>query len=673
VLRNLRTTGFRGRVVAIHPTAAELEGFAAYPRLADAPGELDLVVIVVPAAAVLDVVRDAIAKRVRAIVVISAGFAESGPEGRAREQALLDLVRAAGVRLIGPNCMGILNADPQVALNATFSPSFPPGGRVAFSTQSGALGLAILDYAKRVNLGISTFASIGNKADVSSNDLLQYWADDPHTSVILLYLESFGNPRKFAQLARSVGRTKPIVALKAGRSAAGARAAMSHTGALAASDRIVDALFKQAGVIRTLTIEEMFDVAVLLDQQPLPRGKRVAILTNAGGPGILAADACEARGLEVAALAAHTVAELRTFLPAAAGLNNPIDMLATASPANYEHAAQVLLADPNVDSLLTIFIPPVVTAAVDVAAHLKSAATLFQKPVVATFMSVDDAIPMLAPIPCYRFPEAAAAALARAAEYDRWRRQPLGRVADCHDAVTRAREIIARARTDADGWLAPQDAHRALAALGIVTTDTRTATSEADAVETAAALGYPVALKGFGPGILHKSDVGAVHLNLGDADAVRAAYRAMAAALGTALAGVVVQRMAPDGVEMFIGGLQDAVFGPVVFAGSGGVLVELFGDAACRMCPATDRDVEEMLAEVRGIARLRGHRGAARADEGAYREAILRVAALLDACPEIHEMDVNPIRVGQAGVCILDARIRVGRPARPRPARRVRY
>ena len=673
VLRNLRQTGFRGRLVAIHPSAERVQGVETHRSLAEVPGQIDLVVVVVPADAVLSVVRDAIAKHVRAVVVISAGFAESGPEGRAREEELLALVRGAGVRLIGPNCMGILNAAPSVLLNATFSPAFPPPGRVAFSTQSGALGLAILDYARRVNLGISTFASIGNKADVSSNDLLQYWADDPHTGVILLYLESFGNPRKFAQLARSVGQKKPIIAVKAGRSVAGARAASSHTGALAASDRIVDALFRHAGVIRTGTIEEMFDVAVLLDQQPLPRGARVAILTNAGGPGILAADACEAHGLTVAALENRTLAELRAFLPSAAGLQNPIDMLATASAADFERAARILLSDPNVDSVIAIFIPPIVTAAADVAAAVKSAAAAFQKPVVATFMSVADAIPMLTPVPCYRFPESAVRALAHVVQYSAWREKPVGRQRDHRDAVERARAALLQAAPGEDGWLTPSDAQTVLDALGLPGVESRAAISEVDAVRTATALGYPVVLKGFGPRIVHKSDVGAVRLDLADEHAVGHAYREMAASLGPSLAGVLVQKMAPAGVEMFIGGLQDPVFGPVVFAGSGGVLVELFRDAACRMCPATDRDVDEMLAEVRGIARLRGYRGAAPADEDAYRDAILRVAALLDACPEIHEMDINPVRVGVAGLTLVDARIRVGAPVRPRPARRVRY
>jgi succinyl-CoA synthetase alpha subunit/GNAT superfamily N-acetyltransferase len=300
ILNNLRTTGYRGRIVPIHPSAAVVHGLPAVPRLTMVQGDIDLAVVVVPAAQVLSVVRDAAAKHVKALVVISAGFAEVGAEGRQAEAELLSIVREAGMRMIGPNCMGVLNAAPGVLLNATFSPVFPPAGRVAFSTQSGALGLAILDYARRLNLGISTFASIGNKADVSSNDLIQYWADDPNTDVILLYLESFGNPRRFGQLAREVGQRKPIVAVKAGRSDAGARAASSHTGALASSDTVVEALFRHAGVIRTTTIEEMFDVAMLLERQPLPGGNRIAILTNAGGPGILAADACEAHGLHAA-------------------------------------------------------------------------------------------------------------------------------------------------------------------------------------------------------------------------------------------------------------------------------------------------------------------------------------------------------------------------------------
>ena len=673
IVRNLRSTGYRGAIFPVHPTASEIQGLRAYPRLTDIPVAVDLAVIVVPAARVVDVARDAAAKHVKALVVVSAGFAETGPDGRAREAELLGIVRDAGMRMIGPNCMGLLNADPGVLLNATFSPVFPPAGRVAFSTQSGALGLAILEYARRVNLGISTFASIGNKADVSSNDLIQYWADDPNTGVILLYLESFGNPRKFGQLAREVGRRKPIVAVKAGRSDAGTRAALSHTGALAASDTIVSALFRHAGVIRTTTIEEMFDVAMLVDRQPLPEGNRVAILTNAGGPGILAADACEGHGLQVTALLDETIAGLRAFLPPAAGLHNPVDMLATASAEHYAQAMRLLLADPHVDSLLTIFIPPLVTATSDVAAAMTATARGAKKPVLATFMGVEGAIPLLAPIPAYRFPEAAVAALARVTEHAQWRRKPEGTTPDFDANVRAARRMIAEAMTKGPGWLTPVDAQRVLDALGVPAVPMQIVRSEDEAVAVAATTGYPVALKAFGPAILHKSDAGAVRLGLADEAEVRAAYRDVMTRLGTRAMGVLVQRMAGEGVEMFIGGLQDPAFGPVVFCGSGGVLVELFGDAVCRLCPLTDVDAKEMLDDVRGIARLRGHRGRPPADEGAFADALLRVSALLDACPEIQELDINPVNVLAHGVCALDVRLRVAPSPAPARSRRVRY
>ena len=347
ILHNLRHTGFTGTLVAVHPQAETIDGIRAYPAVTAIPGTVDLAVIVVPAAYVASVLDDCISKGVKAVVVISAGFAETGGPGKILETALVEKIRAAGIRMIGPNCMGIINTDGAVQLNATFSPVYPPPGRVAFSTQSGALGLAILEYVKRLNLGISSFASIGNKADVSSNDLIQYWAADGRTEVILLYLESFGNPRKFAQIARRVGRKKPIVAVKAGRSTAGARAASSHTGARATNDVLTDTLLRQAGVIRTHTLEEMFDVASLLASQPVPAGPRVAIVTNAGGPGILAADACEANGLQVTSLARLTIEKLREFLPASASVANPVDMIASASADHYRRAVELRACRPG--------------------------------------------------------------------------------------------------------------------------------------------------------------------------------------------------------------------------------------------------------------------------------------------------------------------------------------
>ena len=375
--------------------------------------------------------------------------------------------------------MGVINTDPGVRLNATFSPVTPIEGRVAFSTQSGALGLAILEYVQQLNLGISTFVSVGNKADVSGNDLIQYWADDPRTDVILLYLESFGNPRRFAQIARRVAEKKPIVAVKSGRSRAGARAAASHTGALAADDAVVDALFRQAGIIRTATVEELFDVAALLAHQPLPGGPRVAVLSNAGGPAILAADACDTQGLELASLSDTTVAQLRRLLPVAASVGNPVDMLASATPEEYQCATRLLLADDNVDSVLVIFIPPLVTRPDEVARAIASAVVGTSKPVVATFMGAKAAPPELGPVPSYRFPEAAITALSRVSAYGAWRRRPKGSVLHLPGVKTELlREVIDGALSRGDGWLRPTEAQTLIEGVGLCAARTQLITTD---------------------------------------------------------------------------------------------------------------------------------------------------------------------------------------------------
>ncbi|HXF81151.1 MAG TPA: GNAT family N-acetyltransferase, partial [bacterium] len=430
IFHNLLAYGFTGRVYAVNPAATEVQGQPSFPSIEAVPGPVDLAVIVVPAAALADVAAQCARKGVRALVVISSGFAEIGEAGRQRQARLLEICRASGMRLIGPNCMGILNTDPAVRLNATFAPVEPPAGRVAFMSQSGALGLAIMDYAASLGLGLSSFASVGNKADISGNDLIQYWEDDARTDVILLYLESFGNPRKFSRIARRLGRRKPIVVVKSGRSPAGARATSSHTGALlAASDVTVDALFRQAGVIRTDTLEELFDVAALLANQPAPSGPGVAIVTNSGGPAILCADTAEAEGLVVPVLADEIQARLRALLPAEASVGNPVDMLASATAEQYGQAIRAVAADPGVNAVVAIFIPPMVTRAEDVARSIVAAARELPpgKPLLTVFMSsrgVPEAL--RAPgvrIPSFAFPEDAAIALARAARYGAWRAQ----------------------------------------------------------------------------------------------------------------------------------------------------------------------------------------------------------------------------------------------------------
>ena len=675
ILSNLGDAGFTGSIVPVHPDAAEIAGRKAYPRVTDIPGVVDLAIVVVPAEHVLGAVDDCIRKNVRAICVISAGFSECDAEGRAREAELLDKVRRAGVRLIGPNCMGLLNTDPAVRLNATFSPVYPPRGKVAMSTQSGALGLAILDYARRLDIGISSFVSVGNKADVSGNDLIQYWAEDPNTSVILLYLESFGNPKKFAEIARRVGRTKPIVAVKAGRSAAGSRAAASHTGALASNDVVVDALFRQAGVIRTGRLEEMFDVAALLSHQPVPRGGRVAILTNAGGPGILAADACEANGLELPSLSEATRSELRSFLPAAASVNNPIDMLASATPDHFRRALDAILRDAAVDSVITIFIPPLVTEPRAVAAAITAAAEGHSdKPVLGVFMRAEGAPAALSPIPSYAFPESAALALARVTAYGKWRTRPV-LAAPTLDGFDRQaiRGIVESAMSRGVGWLPPQDAQALLAAAGIASPASHVASSVEDAVDAASRMGYPVALKALGPSLVHKTERKAVALNVCDGAGVRATHADFQMRLGADMTGVLVQRMVAPGAEMIVGALQDPLFGPLIACGTGGVMVDVIADTAFRLHPLTASDAADMIDELRGARLLRGYRGSPPADEAALRDVLLRVSAILGAAPEIRELDLNPVIVQPAGASVADARMRLGSEPARRRGRRIEY
>jgi acetate---CoA ligase (ADP-forming) len=675
VLRHLRTTGFQGSLYAVNPSAKQIGSVPSYPSLRDIPEPIDLAVIAVPARDVEKVIDDCIDKGVTATVVISAGFGETGEEGRAAEHRLLEKVRASGMRMVGPNCMGVLNTDPDVQMHATFAPLFPPPGNVAMSSQSGALGLAILDYAKSLNIGFSTFISVGNKVDVSGNDLIQYWAEDPKTSVILLYLESFGNPKKFAQIARRVGKEKPIVVVKAGRSQSGARAASSHTGAMATDDAIVDDLFRQSGVIRTDTLEELFDVATLLSNQPLPPGRRVAIVTNAGGPGILAADACEANGLKLAPLSETTMNRLRGFLPAAASVANPVDMIASASVEQYAKTLQAVLSDPNVDAVIAIYIPVIPTDASAIAATIReSASKASGRTVVATFMSVQGIPAPLAPVPAFPFPERAATALGRAAKYAEWRSKPLGNVVEFHDMDEAALRSIIEARiANGGGWLGPVEVRDLFRAARINAPDMQLAADREDAVAAALRIDFPVALKAFGPTLLHKSDIGGVKLGIDSVAAVRSTFADMKQRIGDAMAGAIVQKMAPRGVEVMVGATADPMFGHIVAYGAGGTLVELLADVAFRIQPLMDADVDDMISQARVSKLLAGVRGAAPADVFALKEVIGRVSALIEICPEIRELDINPLMVLDKGAVAVDARIHVEAIVPGPPSRRVAY
>jgi acetyl coenzyme A synthetase (ADP forming)-like protein len=669
ILHNILAGDFQGVIYPVNPSATSVQSLRAYSSVAELPEVPDLAVIAVPAAGVVEVARQCGEAGVNALVVISAGFAEVGKDGAERQRELLEVCRSFGMRLVGPNCLGVLNTATQVQLNATFMPRTPQNGNVGFLSQSGGLGIAIVDAANQLQLGLSAFVSIGNKADLSGNDFIQYWEQDPNTNVIVLYLESFGNARKFARIARRVAHTKPIVAVKSGRSAAGARATSSHTGALlAASDVTVDALFRQAGVIRTDTLGELFDVAALLSSQPAPRGNRVVILTNAGGPGILCADACATNGLEVVELPSTLRARLRRFLPAEAGIDDPVDMIATATAADYRKAIEALGRAGIADVIIAIFVPPLVTEAVDVAAAISAAAERIPDDVsLATVFMADAGIPVALhrkgnPIPVYAFPEVAARAVGHAARYGAWRDAPAGQVPVFDDCRTEeAAAVIATALGRGVDWLAPPDVARLLDCYGLPTPATREVADAAAAGRAAAEIGGQVALKAIAKGLLHKSDAGGVRVGLRPAQVQRAAeqMKATLAEAGFALEGFLVQEMASPGVELIVGVVQDRAFGPLVACGAGGTSTELLGDVAVRLTPLSDLDAHEMLRALKVFPLLDGYRGADPCDVPGLEQLLRRVGALVEAHPEIAELDLNPVVAHPGGPLILDARIRV--------------
>lgn len=672
VFRNLLYSNFSGALYPVNPKAAAVNGVLCYPSVADVPGDVDLAVIVVPAKLVLDVVDACGRKGVWGVVIISAGFGESGPEGKERQRLLREKIFSYGMRCIGPNCLGILNTDPAVNLNATFGPLAPPRGNLSISSHSGALGLALLDYVKSNNLGVAHFASIGNRIDVSSNDLLEFWEDDENTKVILLYLETFGNARRFSRIARRITRKKPIVAVKSGRSDVGGRAASSHTGALAASDVAVDALFRQAGVIRVNKIEEMFNVAKLLAGQPLLRGPNVAILTNAGGPGVLAADAAVGWGLSVPVLPKETQDKLAQFLPKEAALANPVDTIASAPGEHFEKALRILLDEKTIDAVIVINIP--LRDPEEIAAGIRRAIADYRgdKPVLASFMMSHAADVNLryngnGIVPVYTFPEDAVHALALAWPYAQHCRQDEGRIPAFPDIdeerawnYLRSTNALAKGK----GWLAPEAAMGLLREYGIPVAATHAANSPEEAAQAGTEIGFPVAMKLRSTTLTHKTDVGGIALNLKTADEVKQAYTAMqerliAAGHGSAMEGVIVQPMMKGGQEVIVGMSQDPLFGPLLMVGMGGVQVELTKDVAFSLHPLTDKDPDFMLKQLKGLPLLTGWRGSSPRDVDALREVLLRFSALIDDFTEIAEMEINPLMVFDQGrgCAVVDARI----------------
>ncbi len=677
ILDNLITAEFAGPVYAVNDHEDVVQSLPAYRSVVEIPGAVDLAVVIVPAERVVHVARECATVGVRALLVISAGFAEAGEAGRYRQHELLQVCRDAGMRIVGPNCLGVVNTAPEVRLNATFAPRQVASGRVGFLSQSGGIGIAIIEAAERLGVGLSSFVSVGNAADVSGNDLLEYWAQDPSTDVALLYLESFGDPRRFARVARRFARIKPLVAVKSGRSAAGARATSSHTGALvSASDVKVDALFEQAGVIRTDTLKELFDVAALLSAQPVPGGARVAIVTNAGGPGIMCADACQASGVEVPALPHELRAQLAAFLPAEASLVNPIDMIATASAEDYRRTLHALVDAKVCDAILAIFVPPLLTRADDVARAICEVAEGQDVATIAAVFMTSEGLPAelrseRVRVPGYEYPEDAAKAIALAARHGRWRSRPEGSVVGLTGArPEEAAAIISHQLAAGPGWLTPTLAAALLECYGLPLITTRVVADGEEAVAAAAELRGPVALKASAPGLVHKTDAGGVLLGLESPADIRAGAAEIEGAMaraGLRLDGLIVQPMASAGLELIVGVVHDHSFGQVMACGAGGTTAELIKDVAIRITPVTDLDAHDMLRSLRTFPLLDGYRGARRCDIAAIENVLVRVSAMVDRHAEIVELDCNPLIASPDGALIVDARIRVEAPVPPPP------
>jgi len=696
LIHNLIASEFNGAIFPINPHADVVHSLKCYPSLAAVPDPVDLALIAVPKALVPGVVEEALAGGVRGLVVITAGFAETGAEGAVLERRIRESVRSAGVRMIGPNCMGVINTDPGVRLNATFAPTPARAGSIGFVSQSGALGVAVLNVAADSGIGLTQFASMGNKADVSGNDLLEYWEDDPRTRVIAMYLESFGNPRRFTEIAKRVGRKKPILVVKSGRTLEGARAASSHTGALAGADVTVSAILDHCGVIRANTIEELFDVALVLNRCPLPSGSRIAVLTNAGGPGIMATDACVNLGLKMADLGATTRRALAAFLPPEASLANPVDMIASATPDHYRRSLEVILDDPGVDMVMVINVTPLVSRPMDILESVSAALrerdeASPRKPVLAVMMATEEFYEEARQSPdhppVFRFPEAAARAFARLAQYGAWRRRPEDLPVPTfevdHGAISR---ILARV---GEGYLPQEDALRVLDLLGVPTAGWHflphgappggpgsgrgtgrdggrdSGRDSEDLLGAARKIGYPVVLKADVPGLVHKSEARAVVVGLEDDEALREAFDRMAAdlaAAGLVPRGYLLQEMAAGGHEVIFGISTDPRFGPLMMFGLGGKYVEVFGDVRFGVTPLAPQEAEDMIQGIRGSKLLSGVRGEAAADLGILTEVLLRLAQLAQRHPEIRELDINPFLAApeRQRARALDVRIQVG-------------
>jgi len=670
VVENLIEGGFitNGRkVFPINPKAKTILQLPAYPNVLAVPEPIDLAVIVIPYPVVPDALRECGEKGISAAIVISAGFREAGREGLERENEVIQIARQYGIRLVGPNCLGVI--DTVTPLNASFSSGLPPGGPMAFMSQSGALGTAILDWAQAGRLGLSKFVSLGNKADVDETDLLRYWEDDPHSKVILCYIEGLSDGQEFIQVARQVGRKKPIVAIKSGITTAGARAVSSHTGSLAGSEQAYQAAFHQAGVLRADSLQDMFDLARGFGYLPMPRGDRVAIVTNAGGPGILATDALERSGLKLARFGTDTIQSLERFLPDAASAANPVDVLGDARADRYQYALEQVVASPSVDAVMVILTPQAMTEISETAKVITKVADDADIPVLACFMGearVEKGTEILQThgIPNFPYPERAAYVLQSMWQYKQINFEHEQEIPEFAVDQTKVHDLFQTVRDENRVTIGDFEARTVLESYGINLPPTDLAETAEEAVDLAAGYGYPVVLKIASPDILHKTDVGGVKVNLRNATDVRDAfdlitYRAKRYVPEARLWGCLVQKMALPGLEVLIGMVRDPQFGPLITFGLGGIYVETLKDVTFRVAPFSRLDAETMLEEIRAHALLNGVRGEPPVDKDALIDTLLRISQLTTQFPEIMEIDINPYIVyeeGQGGIA-LDMRL----------------
>jgi acetyl coenzyme A synthetase (ADP forming)-like protein len=662
LMHNLIEYNFHGKVFPVNPKADYIHSIKAFPSVSAIPDPVDLAIIVVPRNEVLGVVDDCGKKGVKGLIVITAGFKETGAEGREYEEQLEERMARYGMRVIGPNCMGIINTHPDVRMDATFAPTLPLAGRIGFMSQSGGLGVAILNMARQLDIGFSYFVSMGNKLDVSVNDLLAYWEDDAQTDLILMYLESFGNMQQFIQLARRVSKRKPLVAVKSGRTVAGARAASSHTGAIASQglDVATDDLLEQCGVIRVDTVEELFDLAMGFSKNPLPRGNRLAILTNAGGPAIMAADTAISMGLAIGKFSERTTSELKRLLPPEASIVNPVDMTPMSDRSKYQACARLILEDEGIDSLLVVFVPPMMTSAMEIASGIEELRRQFEKPVLSVMMAQEQFFKEFnekypGHMAIYMFPESAVRALWALDRYRQWRERPLGQTRKFEVNRRGGHELLAQVRSEGRRQLTTPEALQLLEAYGIPAARHVLVPDLREMRLRAQDFTFPAVLKAISPGIVHKTEVGGVALDLRTPEELHAAAERMAASLaehwqkqGTASSqppAFLVQEFVRGGREVILGMTRDAVFGQLLMFGLGGIFVETLKDVTFRVPPLTDVDAGEMIRQIRGYALLEGVRGEAPVDFQGLAEVLQRFSRLVEDLPQIAEIEVNPFLV----------------------------